>query len=150
MQQISRRITLCHGCSPVNLLHIIRTPFTKNTSERLLLHTVPLFKVSTNIKSFDKTALENYKFLKGLLPPAFSSWFKFSFESHSHDTRLSNVGCLKTRSYRTKTYGRYSVFVNIIYVWNDLQSCHQNVILHKLRANKLKEILITFSPNSCN
>ena len=113
MQQIYRRITLCHGCSPVNLLHIIRTPFTKNTSERLLLHTAPLFKVSKNMKSFDKTALENYKFLKGLVPPAFNNWFKFSFESHSHDTRLSNVGYLKARSYRTKTYGRYSVFVNI-------------------------------------
>ena len=30
-------ITLPHGCSPVNLLHIFRKPFTKNTSERLLL-----------------------------------------------------------------------------------------------------------------
>ena len=26
-----------HGCSPLNLLHIFRTPFTKNTSERLFL-----------------------------------------------------------------------------------------------------------------
>ena len=30
-------MTLRHGCSPVNFLHIFRTPFTKNTSERLLL-----------------------------------------------------------------------------------------------------------------
>ena len=30
-------ITVRHGCSPVNLLHIFRTRFTKNTSERLLL-----------------------------------------------------------------------------------------------------------------
>ena len=30
-------ITLRHGCSPVNLLNIFRTLFTKNTSERLLL-----------------------------------------------------------------------------------------------------------------
>ena len=30
-------ITLCLGCSPVNLLHIFRTPFLKNTSEWLLL-----------------------------------------------------------------------------------------------------------------
>ena len=29
-------VTLRHGCSPVNLLHILRTPFTNNTSERLL------------------------------------------------------------------------------------------------------------------
>ena len=49
MQQINRRtsmpmcdfskveVALRHGCSPVNLLHIFRTPFPKNTSERLLL-----------------------------------------------------------------------------------------------------------------
>ena len=30
-------ITLRHGCSPVNLLHIFRTPFPKNTSGWLLL-----------------------------------------------------------------------------------------------------------------
>ena len=31
-------ITLRHGCSPVNSLHIFRTPSTKNTSGRLLLN----------------------------------------------------------------------------------------------------------------
>ena len=30
-------ITLRHGCSPVNLLHIFRIPFSKNTSGGLLL-----------------------------------------------------------------------------------------------------------------
>ena len=30
-------ITLQHGCSPVNLLHIFKTPFPKNTSGGLLL-----------------------------------------------------------------------------------------------------------------
>ena len=30
-------ITLWHGCSPVNLLHIFRTPFPRNTSGWLLL-----------------------------------------------------------------------------------------------------------------
>ena len=33
-------IALRHGCSPVNLLHIFRTPFLKNTSGRLLLNTI--------------------------------------------------------------------------------------------------------------
>ena len=42
MQQIYKRtpipqITLWHACSPVNLLHIFRIPFPKNTSEGLLL-----------------------------------------------------------------------------------------------------------------
>ena len=31
-------ITFWHGCSPVNLLHIFRTPFSKDTSEWLLLY----------------------------------------------------------------------------------------------------------------
>ena len=31
-------IALRHGCSPVNLLHIFRTPFLKNTSGSLLLN----------------------------------------------------------------------------------------------------------------
>ena len=31
-------ITLRHGCSPVTLLHFIRTPFPKNTSGGLLLY----------------------------------------------------------------------------------------------------------------
>ena len=37
LQSIFIEITLWHGCSPANLLHIFRIPFTKNTSERLLL-----------------------------------------------------------------------------------------------------------------
>ena len=32
------KITLQHGCSPINLLHIFRTPFLTNTSGRLLLY----------------------------------------------------------------------------------------------------------------
>ena len=32
-------IALRRGCSPVNLLHIFRTPFSKNTSGRLLKDT---------------------------------------------------------------------------------------------------------------
>ena len=33
-------ITLSHGCSPVSLLHIFRTPFPKKTCGRLLLSLV--------------------------------------------------------------------------------------------------------------
>ena len=66
--------------------------------------------------------------LKDLLP--LNSCFKFSFESYSHNT--NGQALVKIPCYRTKTYGRYSVFINAIYVWNCLQSCHQNVILHQL------------------
>ena len=77
-------------------------------------HAGPLFKMSKILNSFDKTALENCIFisksLKGLLPSIFNNLFKFSFETHSHDTRWSNLGYLKILSYHTKTYGRYSMF----------------------------------------
>ena len=36
-------IALCHGCSPINLLHIFRTHFPKNTSGGLLLNLAKLF-----------------------------------------------------------------------------------------------------------
>ena len=117
-------------------------------------HIRPLFKMSKIFKSFDKTALQNCTFisksLKGLLPSIFNKWFKFSFESHSHDTSWSNLGYLKIPSYHNKTYGRYSLFINSIYVWNHLRSCHHNVIFHQLKTNKLKEILITFFLNKYN
>ena len=38
-------ITLRHECSPVNLLHILRTPFFKNTSEWLLLKNIWTFLI---------------------------------------------------------------------------------------------------------
>ena len=33
--KVAIEITLRHGLSPVNLLHILRTPFSKNTSASL-------------------------------------------------------------------------------------------------------------------
>ena len=44
-------ITLWHECSPVNLLHVFRTPFTKNTSEWLLLFS-PTHSQSNNAAVF--------------------------------------------------------------------------------------------------
>ena len=43
MQSNFIEITLRHGWSPVNLLHIFRTPFTKNASGCLLLQYFVVF-----------------------------------------------------------------------------------------------------------
>ena len=37
-QSMFIEITLRHGCSPLNLLYTLRTPFPKNTSGQLLLY----------------------------------------------------------------------------------------------------------------
>ena len=160
MLYLSPICAMLHLFGHKTLIQLKRLHLVQKKSLRIMFfqsrysHTGPLFKVSKILKSFDKTALENCIFisksLKGLLPSIFNNWFKFSFESHSHDTGWSNLGYLKIHSYHTKTYGRYSMFVNSMYVWNHLQSCHQNVRFHQLRANKLKEILITFFANRYN
>ena len=65
MQQIYRRtpcwIALRHGCSPVNLPHIFRIPFLKNTSGRLLvfialwlIHFLTLNKLLGSCKNQEK------------------------------------------------------------------------------------------------
>ena len=54
-------ITLCHGCSPVNLLHIFRTPFLKNTSGRLLLYAATSLKERTPTKVFSEEFWEVLK-----------------------------------------------------------------------------------------
>ena len=50
-------ITLRHGCSPVNLQHIFRTPFPKNTFGRLLLNNVGPFETSFSelFQAFEST-----------------------------------------------------------------------------------------------
>ena len=44
------QITLRHGCSPVYLLHIFRTPFLKNTCGPLLLNVVGISELVTLLK----------------------------------------------------------------------------------------------------
>ena len=57
-------ITLRHGCSPVNLLHIFRTSFDRNTSGRLLLYW--LSKINCNIIRMLKRGCLHVKFRPGM------------------------------------------------------------------------------------
>ena len=113
-------------------------------------HTGSLFKVFKILNSFDKTALENCIFisksLKGLLPSIFNNWFNISLELHSHDTGWSNLGYLKIPSHPTKTYGRYSIFVNSIYVWNYLQRCHQKCYILSVESKYIESDINYFFP----
>ena len=117
---------LCFTCLAENTNSVKRLHLLQKKSLRIMFfqsrnsHIGPFFKVPKIINSFDKTAFEHCSFIsksvKGLLPSVFNIWFKFSFESHSDDTRWSNLGYLERPSYRTKTYGRYSMFANSIHV----------------------------------
>ena len=56
-------IKLRHGCSPVNLLHIFRIPFLKNTSGRLFLH----FISNLNVEGTDVRLKIKFFFYMGRL-----------------------------------------------------------------------------------
>ena len=47
------KVALGDGCSPVNLLHIFRTPFPKNSSGRLLLYLILLTSANTICSTYD-------------------------------------------------------------------------------------------------
>ena len=47
----SIKIALRHGCSSLNLLYILTTPFPKNTSERLLLLYASVLGTTENFKN---------------------------------------------------------------------------------------------------
>ena len=51
-------ITLRHGCSPVNSLHIFRTRFLKNTCGRLLLFLTEMYGVRTPINPVNFCSLQ--------------------------------------------------------------------------------------------
>ena len=53
-------ITLRHGCSPINLLHIFRTPFFRNTNGWLLLYFVKLVSIKTLLRTHE---IQKFRFL---------------------------------------------------------------------------------------
>ena len=85
-------------------------------------HMTPLFKDSNILKFPDKIALENCIFIKNYFNQTLSTLFKnlftLSTDSHTHNTRWSNLGCLKIPPHKTKIYGRQSVKISAIYSWN--------------------------------
>ena len=55
-------IAVRHGCSPVNLLHIFRTPYPKNTSEWLLLPVLHSLRFFTTWPAFSASYTQSFYF----------------------------------------------------------------------------------------
>ena len=111
-------------------------------------HTTPLFKDSNILKFPDKIALENCIFIKNYfnqtLPTPFKNWFTLSTDSHTHNTRWSDLGCLKIPPHKTAIYGRQSVNISAIYIWNYLQSHHRNIMFHHLSLTRRKKLIMQY------
>ena len=79
-------ITLRHGCSPVNLLHIFRTTFLNNTSGRLLLKCV----FRSSVVEFNNT--ETCK-------PVILKWFQSKVQPYLGLRHESNIWNFDLREY---------------------------------------------------
>ena len=69
-------------------------------------------------------------FLK--LRPGYVISFYFKSIIYFPVPRWSNLGCLKIPPHKTKIYGRQSVNVSYIYIWNYLQMHHKNIMFYQL------------------
>ena len=98
-------------------------------------HTAPLFKNSNILKFPDKIALENCIFIKSYCNQTsrtpFKNWFTISTDSGTHNTRYSNLGCLKIQ-------------ISAIYFWNCLQRHHKNIMFHQLSLKRLKKLIMQY------
>ena len=80
MQSNLIEITLRHGCSPVNLLHIFKTPFPRNTSWWLPLN---IFKTRRFIEKCPKNNHRNKKQSMTMLRSSFMMRSSFSLTKQS-------------------------------------------------------------------
>ena len=111
-------------------------------------HTSHLFKQSSILKFQDKICLENILFisksLNNLSPSVFNTWFRFSSDQHNYETSSSTQGNLTKIFYKANKYGKYSITVSAVEVWNKIQKQLKNILLKDIPPNKTKTVVISF------
>ena len=110
-------------------------------------HTAPLFEDSNILKFPDKIALENCIFIKKyfnqtLPTPFLKNWFTPSIDYYTHKTRWSNLGRLKIPPYKTKIYGRQSINISAIGIWNYLQRHHKDFMFYQFSLTRIKKLIM--------
>ena len=107
-------------------------------------HTGPLFRQSSVLKFQDKNCLENILFLSkslnNLSPSGFYLWFNFSFDLHNYETSSSTHGNLIKWFYKTNRYGKYSLIVSAVTLWNKIQKQLKKTLLKDLSPNKTETV----------
>ena len=111
-------------------------------------HTSDLFKHSSILTFQGKICLENILFvsksLNNLSPSVFNTWFSFSSDQHNYETSSSTQGNLTKLFYKTNKYGKYSITVSAVEVWNKIQKQLKNILLKDLPPNKTKTVVSNF------
>ena len=69
-------------------------------------------------------------------------WFSFSSDQHNYDTSSSTESNLMKVFYKTNRYGKYSITVSVVKLWNKIQKQLKNMLLRELSSNKIKTVVI--------
>ena len=109
-------------------------------------HSSPLFFKLKILKFNDKVHLENVllisKFINSLLPPVFINWLTFCSNVHNYETTSSATCKLFKPFFCTNLYGKNSITVNAIDVWNKAQTSLADTILKDSTPNQIKTIIM--------
>ena len=106
------QITLRHGCSSVNLLHIFRAPYTKNTSGWLLLY-------------LSRRHFLFHKVIQGLLS-SYLQIYDDAASERAYLTRSITENKIKAIPARTKVFEN-SFFPYCIKEWSELNEKIRNI-----------------------
>ena len=84
------------------------------------------------------------KSLNNLIPSVFSTWFSFSSDQHNYEISSSTKGNLTKLFYKTNRYGKYSITVNSVELWNKIQKQQKDMLFKDLAPKKIKTIISNF------
>ena len=68
-------------------------------------------------------------------------WFSFSSDQHNYETSSSTQDNLMKLFYKTNRYGKYSITVSAVELWNKIQKQLKNMLVKNLSPNKIKTIV---------
>ena len=117
-------ITLCHGCSPVNLVHIFRTPFPKNTSRGLFVYPAASLKEKTPTQVFSDEFCEILKtpFSQNLSRKLFMFYGKIFYQYNSKEPseKRKKWKQLVRKTIYIKFHILFKKFFNLLSAFNDI------------------------------
>ena len=110
--------------------------------------TSPLFQQNSILKFQDKICLENISFVKkslnNLTPSVFKTWSSFSSDQHNYETSGSTPVNLRKPFYKTNRYGKCSIVVSAVELWNKIQKQLKDMLLKYPYPRKIKTIVTNF------
>ena len=111
------KITLQHGCSSVNLLHIFRTPFTKSTSRRLLLNLRGWFNDEQAPILYETRVFLAKLLIQSLLHKSFYYIFLVIFLKGTVSRPVSSFQYLPCQNFQSLSLRYWCSFVERLSTW---------------------------------